>query len=335
VTQTRYFKIFVALLIFANCKNESAKTVEKSANSTNFEADSTSLTEKSPVSTPNFTKKNPSTIVQTAPESRKAVETTKSILAQKPVTQPQQVEKTADLIQNNPKTTENVTISATTATETKPNQTINYDDWEAILQKFVSKTGQVDYQGLKANRTDFDAFLQRIAENPPENEWSRAEKMAFWINTYNAFTIALILENYPLKKIIDLDGGKPWDIRRITIGTNKYSLNQIENDILRPKFKDARIHFAVNCAAKSCPPLLNRAFRAEKLDAQLAERTRDFLKNRKFNQFSTETANVSKIFDWYGVDFENLILFFNKYTVEKLSATTNIQFNEYDWNLNE
>jgi hypothetical protein len=339
VIRTRYLKILAALVFFAQCKNEPPKTVEKTVNSTISTDTTTFSTPQSAVPTPTLSEKNPSTSVATtvksAPESRKAVETTKPIPAQKPVAQPKKEEKTGDLIQNNPKTNENVTISAPTATEIKTNQAIDFDDWDAILQKNVSNNGKVDYRGLKANRADFDAFLQKIAQNPPENGWSRNEKMAFWINAYNAFTIALILENYPLKKITDLDGGKPWDVRRIVLGGNKYSLNQIENEILRPKFKDARIHFAVNCAAKSCPPLFNHAFRAEKLEAQLAERTRGFLKNQNFNQITAETANISKIFDWYGVDFEDLILFFNKYAVEKLTKDTKIQFNDYDWNLNE
>ncbi|MBK8705831.1 MAG: DUF547 domain-containing protein [Saprospiraceae bacterium] len=109
--------------------------------------------------------------------------------------------------------------------------------------------------------------------------------MAFWINVYNVFTIKLIADNYPLKSIMNLDGGKTWDVERIKIGGELYSLNQIENEIIRPQFKDPRIHFALNCAAKSCPPLYDKAYLPSQLDQQLDERTRSFV-NSTNNELS-------------------------------------------------
>ena len=90
------------------------------------------------------------------------------------------------------------------------------------------------------------------------------KKMAYWINVYNAFTIKMIVDNYPVSSITKLHGGKPWDVKWIELGEKKYSLNEIEHNILRPQFKDARIHFAVNCAAQSCPPILNKAWTEKK-----------------------------------------------------------------------
>ncbi len=212
---------------------------------------------------------------------------------------------------------------------------LDYGRWNETLQKYVSAMGRVNYRGLKSDQTEFDAFLKLLSENPPKEDWKRTEKLAYWINTYNAFTIKLILDNYPLKKITDLDGGKTWDVKRIEISGKKYSLNQIENDIIRPKFKDARIHFAVNCGAIGCPPLLNQAFLPETLDDQLGSRTRAFIRNEKFNQISAEKAGLSKIFDWYGTDFGDVKTYLNKYLKVKINESVTIGFNEYDWNLNE
>ena len=212
---------------------------------------------------------------------------------------------------------------------------LNHENWNNVLQKFVSATGRVDYKSLKADQKEFNSAIQTFAENTPQNGWTRDEKLAYWINTYNAFTIKLILDNYPLKKITDLDGGKTWDVKRIELGGKKYSLNQIENEIIRPKFKDARIHFAVNCGAKSCPPLFNQAFLPETLDQQLTSRARVFIRNEKFNQIDPDKAVLSKIFEWYSIDFGDVKTYLNQYLKAKISETATVTFNEYDWNLNE
>jgi hypothetical protein len=134
---------------------------------------------------------------------------------------------------------------------------------------------------------------------------------------------------------MNFDGGKTWDVRRIKIGDKKYSLNNIENDIIRPQFKDPRIHFAVNCAAKSCPPLWNRAFTAENLETALEARTKAFINDPKYNTLSGARAQVSKIFDWYGADFGDLKKFLNQYANTKLKASAVVAFSEYNWDLNE
>ena len=146
--------------------------------------------------------------------------------------------------------------------------------WDSLLQKHVSDDGLVNYAAFKTDQPLLDSFLNLLSTHPPLPEWSGADKMAYWINAYNAFTIDLILDHYPVSSIMRLDGGKTWDVRRIKIGEKKYSLNQIENEILRTEFKDPRIHFAINCAARSCPPLLNRAYTAGRLDSLLDQRTR-------------------------------------------------------------
>jgi hypothetical protein len=165
--------------------------------------------------------------------------------------------------------------------------------------------------------------------------WSRVEKIAYWINAYNAFTIKLILDNYPTKSILNFDGGKTWDVRRIRLNDKKYSLNNIENDILRPQFKDPRIHFAINCAARSCPPLWNHAFTPENLSAALEARTSAFINDKKYNTLASTRAQISKIFDWYRTDFGDLKKFLNKYSDTKLKNTAAVEFNEYNWDLND
>lgn len=210
-----------------------------------------------------------------------------------------------------------------------------HEIWDELLKKYVSPTGKVNYRGFKNEQAKLDAYLQKLSENVPTAANSRNEKMAFWINAYNAATIRLILENYPISSITKLDGGKTWDVRRIQLGSKKYSLNEIENEILRPQFRDPRIHFAVNCAAKSCPPLLNEAFFSEKLDSQLEQQTRRFVQSRTANSISENAVEVSKIFEWYTSDFGDLKKFLNRYSTVKISDAALVKFKEYDWGLNE
>ncbi len=213
--------------------------------------------------------------------------------------------------------------------------TLNHQSFDSLLQKHVSDAGKVNYKGLKADKATLDAYCKMISENPVQETWAKEEKMAYWINAYNAFTLKLIVDNYPTKSILNFDGGKTWDVRRIKIGDKKYSLNNIENDILRPQFKDPRIHFAINCAAKSCPPLWNRAYTAENLEASLEARTRAFINDKNFNNLTSSRAQVSKVFDWYSADFGDLKKFLTQYSETKLKGSAAVVFNDYNWDLNE
>jgi len=207
--------------------------------------------------------------------------------------------------------------------------------WNILAQKHISSTGKVNYKGFKADIAAFDAYLKSLADNPIQSSWSRNEKMAYWINAYNAFTIKLIVDNYPVKSITDLEGGKPWDKKWIKLGGKTYSLNNIEHDILRPKYKDARIHFAVNCAAKSCPPVWNKAWTAANLNGQLEKSAKSFINNSKYNSVGGSNAAISKIFEWYAVDFGNIVDYLNKYATTKVAAGTAVTYKEYNWALNE
>ena len=173
-----------------------------------------------------------------------------------------------------------------------------------------------------------------MKNNAPQSTWSKEEQLAYWINAYNAFTVKLILDNPSVKSIKDLHGGKPWDVKWIKIGTKTYSLNGIENDIIRPQFKEPRIHFAVNCAAKSCPPLLNKAWTAQNLNTNLEQQAKLFINNTKFNQITANEVKVSRIFEWYSSDFGNLIDYLNKYSSVKINAKAKVTFIDYNWALN-
>ncbi|MFT6358233.1 MAG: hypothetical protein ACJAYJ_002454 [Saprospiraceae bacterium] len=211
----------------------------------------------------------------------------------------------------------------------------NHSAWNDLLEKNVSAAGKVNYKGFKAQKTVLQNYLDELAANPPTNSWGRKEAMSYWINAYNAFTVKLIVDNYPLKSITDLEGGKPWDKKWIKLGGKTYSLNNIENDILRPKYKDARIHFAVNCAAISCPPILNKAWTASNLNANFNRQAKAFINNPKFNKTSADAVEISKIFDWYAADFDDIITYLNKYSTTKINAGAKVSYMEYDWALNE
>ncbi len=215
----------------------------------------------------------------------------------------------------------------------KPEPEFNHTMFNGLLAKVVSSNGTVDYAALSTSKAALERYTKSLEANPPKDSWSRNKKLAYWINAYNAYTLTLITDNYPLQSITDLDGGKPWDRKWIKIGGQTYSLNNIENDIIRPRFNDARIHFAVNCAAKSCPPLANFAYTESNLNSKLEQMTKSFI-NGSSNKISANSVEVSKIFDWYAADFGNLINFLNKYSNTKIDAGANVSFMEYDWSLN-
>ena len=208
----------------------------------------------------------------------------------------------------------------------------SHDIFDNLLAEHVSESGKVDYTGFKQDISTLNAYLSLLAEQVPNKTWNRVEQLAYWINAYNAFTIKLIVDHYPVTSIKDIEDGNPWDKKWIALGDEVYSLNNIEHDIIRPQFKDPRIHFAVNCAALSCPPLYNSAFSAERLNTQLENRTKAFIADRTYNRITESVAEVSKIFDWYQEDFGDVGTYLAKYSVFKPGGK--VKFLSYDWNLN-
>jgi hypothetical protein len=136
---------------------------------------------------------------------------------------------------------------------------------------------------------------------------------------------------------MDVNGGKAWDLKFIEINGEKYSLNNIEHDILRKKYSDPRIHFAVNCASVSCPKLSNTAFLADGLNEKLENAAKEFINNPSKNSISASNAEVSSLFDWYKDDFTkngSVADYLNRYSTTKLVAEK-ISFKEYNWNINK
>ncbi len=213
------------------------------------------------------------------------------------------------------------------------NPILDHKRWDNLLKKYVLDDGDVDYKGFLKEKVKLDRYLGYLSENPPQKSWSIEEQLAYYINTYNANTIMLILNNYPVKSIKDID--RPWTKARIKIGDEMISLGGIENSILR-KMNEQRIHFAINCASFSCPKLLNEAYTAVNLEKQLQKVTTGFINSEK-NESSKDHLKISKIFDWYKKDFLNgdLITYINKYSNVKVDLDAKVSFMDYDWRLNE
>jgi hypothetical protein len=214
-------------------------------------------------------------------------------------------------------------------------QTINYHSWNKLLQKHVNTLGEVNYKAIKSDTQLLESSLNEFSKTQPKDSWSKNEKLAYWINAYNAFTIKLIVDNYPIKSIKDIKN--PWDEKFIPIGKTLMSLNEIEHDILR-KMNEPRIHFAIVCASISCPKLLNEAYLPSKLDLQLTVATEAFLSDKTKNSISQNEIKLSKIFKWFSEDFTQngtLIDFLNQYTNIEISANAKKSFNDYNWDLNE
>ncbi len=242
-------------------------------------------------------------------------------------------------------------------------------DWAAVLKEHVDDNGLVAYGPLKDNREPLERFLRAVAgldakrlERRPE-----PEQIAFWINAYNAIAIEIILKNYPIRparpmkefprsSIQQIPG--VWDTLRFEVAGRPLSLNEIENEVLRKRFHEPRIHVALVCAARGCPPLRGEPYRGDRLDAQLDDQARRFL--AKPDKLRIDRANgtvhLSSIFQWFGRDFVSqegsesnspygepegaVIRFVSKYLSEQDRAylaakARRIRYIEYDWGLNE
>jgi hypothetical protein len=175
--------------------------------------------------------------------------------------------------------------------------TVNHTLYVELLEKYV-QNGSVDYRGFKDEEVKLDQYL-KFLEVTDTKKLSRDEQFAFYINAYNAWTIKLILTGYPgIKSIKDLGGifKCPWKKQIVRINGDIITLDHIEHDILRPGFKDPRVHFAINCASKGCPPLRPEPYRANILEQQLDEMTRAFINDSRRNRLEGRTLYASRIF---------------------------------------
>jgi len=211
-----------------------------------------------------------------------------------------------------------------------------YQKLDAFLSKYVTYSGKVNYSSIKANKSELTAIIKEFENNYPDGTFSHTEKLCYWINAYNIYTIKLIVDNYPTTSITKITA-KPWNKKFIKLGGTSYSLNNLENDIIRKNYNEPRVHFALNCASKSCPVLLNKAYTPSKLYGQLVSQTKRFLSDTSKNKFGEKEVQISKIFDWYKEDFTKdgtLFDFLNKYLTNKLSDQK-VSYMDYSWDLNK
>ena len=215
-------------------------------------------------------------------------------------------------------------------------------DYDALLKKYVSGGG-VRYSAWKASAADMAALDKVVAAIGAENPSAlgRNDKLAFYINAYNAWIIHLVLEKYPIKSVRDYAAlfgiftGK-----NIQLGGEKISLNHLEKDLVLKGIGEARAHFALNCASRSCPVLIPAAYNGATLDKVLDERAKAYTLNPLGVSVSKDgkTASLSSIFKWNADDFKSAggaVAFINKYRTPQLPADVKVEFQDYDWSLNE
>ena len=252
-----------------------------------------------------------------------------------------------------PETSNNQPQTSIPTTETKPQPIIketltekeievnvkpNHQIWDELTKKYVSTDGKVNYKGFKSELDKLKKYIDYLGKNPVKPTWSENEELAYWFNLYNASTVYLIASYYPTTSITKLEKGKPWDKKFIKSGDKTYSLNDIENIIVRPNFNEPLVHVAFNCAAVSCPILLNEAFIADKLYSQLEKQAKKWVNDTTKNKLTPDKIKVSQIFDWYKDDFNSsggVISFINQYSDTKINEKAKISYLEYNWNLNE
>lgn len=337
--------ILIAFLFFAfSCKSESKKDLTLEGNTSIKENSVTDLESNDAVETKIIEPKATRQVVEKVEETPKEVK-----LPPKNSTKERKVDKGIEIEmgydEEKPKIEEKETDvkpekEIKTEKPDKPEKIEKFVGFpshsilDGLLKTYVSSAGVVDYKGLKNEEAKLDQYLKILETNAPGTTWNRDQELVYWINAYNAYTIKLILNNYPVKSITNIAGGKPWDVKWIRLDGQTLSLNNIENDIIRPKYNEPRIHFAVNCAAKSCPPLLNGAYFAKTLDAQLESQTKKFINNPAYNTLDKNEIKVSKIFEWYGADFGDISSFVLRYADITIKPSAKVTYMEYDWNLN-
>jgi hypothetical protein len=220
---------------------------------------------------------------------------------------------------------------------------------DRVLKQHV-RDARVDYAALKSSRSDLDAYLRACAAVPEADfkRWPEAQQLAFLINVYNAATLQLIVDHYPVRSIKQIGGWfkSPWEIECVRLFGRPTTLDEVEHGLLRQNYDEPRIHFAIVCAAKGCPPLRTEAYTADRLNEQLADQGRTFLRTRANNRVDpgTRTVRLSPIFKWFSGDFargdKSVLDFVTPYFTaadqQILASTRNwkIRYTDYDWSLN-
>lgn len=226
---------------------------------------------------------------------------------------------------------------------------IDHNLWNDFLQRYIDtdSNNKVRYATVSAtDKSQLEDYIQQLSLLNPL-EYNKKEQFAYWVNMYNAVTIKVILDHYPVKSIrkIKLDGGLfaigPWKSKVVTVNGQQLSLDNIEHDILRPIWQDPRIHYAVNCASIGCPKIASLAFTSENTEDLLEKNAREFINSDNGVLLDTNKLVVSKIYQWYSEDFgdnrKSLIAHLLQYAEgersQALQADPSIKY-AYDWNLN-
>ena len=208
---------------------------------------------------------------------------------------------------------------------------------DAFFKKYVIN-GSVAYSKVKQNQAEIEGLYRQIGEMSLR-DLDENSKKAFYINSYNLIVIYWVTKYYPLKSPLDQSGF--FDKIRHKVAGEDMTLNSLEIEKLVKAYKDARFHFALSCAAKSCPPLANFAYEPATLDQQLTDRTTDALNNPDWLKINKgqKKVELSKIFEWYKNDFmvggKSEIEWINQFRKEKIPIGYSVEFYEYDWSLNE
>lgn len=231
--------------------------------------------------------------------------------------------------------------------------TFDHSIWDRVVKKHVNAIGEVNYGALKTDRADLDAYVKLLGEISPENKPalfpSKAHELAYYINAYNAFTTAGVVNGYPTKSVRDL-GMLFGFFRRYdyVMGGRRISLSSLENDIIRSaRFSEPRIHFAIVCASLSCPKVAAEAYTGEKLEQQLTAAAKQFVNERRNVYVQANSVTLSEIFKWYEKDFlakapGGILEFAKLYASEELKSALDklpkgvkLRYFDYDWSIND
>ena len=239
-----------------------------------------------------------------------------------------------------------------TAHDAQSTARIDHSVWTGLLRRFVkpgaSGVNLVDYRGISGARSDLDSYISGL-EATRISDFNRDEQMAFWINLYNAVTIRVVVDHFPVASIRDIDISPgvlsvgPWGKELVTVEGQKLTLNDIEHRVLRPIWKDPRIHYAVNCASIGCPNLKTKAWTADGLDAALDSAAREYVNNSRGVSIAGGDVTVSRIYDWFIEDFGGdeggVIAHITRYAspdlARQIRGIGRLDDTEYDWTLND
>ncbi len=213
---------------------------------------------------------------------------------------------------------------------------VDHSSWDQILILNVLDNGMVDYDGVTRDVSVFYEYFRYLCKISPKDDWGDEEKLAYWLNVYNATAMKMIIDEYPITSINEIEN--PWKRKAFKSQGIRYSLDDIEHDILR-KFDDPRIHFLLNCGSMSSPRLWNRAYTSSNIIDALEDRTKEFINDPQRNQITSSLVKISQVFEWYKKDFEtnnsSVMDFINRYATVKITKIPKDAYITYDWSLNK